>query len=65
MQISGELITVGDMASDDVQLIVGVPAVQIRTSDGRIVTVTGLTRDEARSAAEHFGSAVALNLAAA
>lgn len=62
MHFFGELVTVGDLLAEDMQPIVGVPAVQVRTADGRIVTITGLTRDEAGAAAEHFGDLVAVNL---
>lgn len=63
MQLTGELVTVGDMVQEDVPQLVGVPAVQLRTADGRIVTITGLTRDEARAAAAHFGNNLTLTLA--
>jgi hypothetical protein len=65
MQILGELVTVGDMASEDAPEILGIPAVQIRAAEGRIITITGLTRAEARAAAEHFGDQVSVNLTAA
>lgn len=64
MHLTGELLTVGDLAEEDMQSALGVPAVQLRIGDGRIVTISGLTRDEARAAAEHFGERVSINLAA-
>lgn len=62
MRISGELITVGDLVEADLQPVAGVPGFQLRLQDGRIVTISGLNRDEARAAAAHFGDLVSLNL---
>ena len=64
MRLRGELVTVGDMVAQDVPALIGVPAVQLRTADGRIVTITELTRDEARAAAVHYGNQVSLSLTA-
>jgi hypothetical protein len=65
LEVIGEMFAVGDMDEQDAPTIIGVPAVQIRLADGRIVTVTGLDRDEARTAANHFGKNVAITLALA
>jgi len=64
MNITGELVTVGEMDEDDMPEIIGVPRIQIRTESGRIITVTGLTREEVRAAAPHFLDAVSLSLTA-
>ena len=54
MRIQGELCTICDMSADDLSGMIGVPVVQIRAPDGRIVTITGLTRDEVKDAASLF-----------
>ena len=49
--VRGQLVAVGDMQSLDLSLCVGHPRVLIRTDDGRIVTICGLSRHEATSVA--------------
>lgn len=64
MNIQGKLMMVGQMAADEVPQMIDVPSLQVCMSDGRIVTITGLTVDEVRAAAPHWGDQVALNLSA-
>lgn len=54
LRLRGEMITIGDMSEDDVPPMVGVPAVQVRLAGGRVITLTGLTREECRTAVPHF-----------
>ena len=49
--VRGELVAVGDMQALDLGLCVGHPRVQIKTDEGRIVTICGLTRYEVTSLA--------------
>lgn len=62
LEMIGEMFAVGDMDEQDAPQIIGVPAVQIRRANGRIITVTGLDHDEARTAANHFGKNVVITL---
>ena len=51
LTLTGELWAIGDMQPEDAPQIVGVPMVQIQMPGGRIVTLSGLTREECRRAA--------------
>lgn len=64
MNIRGKFVVIGELSAEDVPAG-GVPAIQIKTADGRVVTVTGLSREECRSAGSLFMEQVTLSLDAA
>jgi hypothetical protein len=61
MTLTGDLCTIGELVPDDCPALVGVPALQIRMGE-RIVTLTGLTRQECAEAAAFFMDRVTLTL---
>lgn len=63
--LSGELCSLGNLAAEDLpNQIVGQPSVQIRLESGRVITLTGLTKDECIGMAAMFGDAVLLSIGA-
>ena len=54
IELSGEVVAVGDMQLDEAAGLARMPRVMLRTYDDRIVTVSGLTQDECRACAEAF-----------
>lgn len=63
MKIQGEMVAIGDLNVKDLHAqIVGVPAIQVRLADDRIITIAGLSRDECIVGAEMLGSRVVLQL---
>lgn len=67
MKLEGYFCTVGELDETDAVPIVGVPAIQLQMADGRVVTLTGLTREECREASRAglFLKTVTLTLAVA
>jgi hypothetical protein len=61
MMLTGDLCTIGELVAADCPDLVGVPAIQINM-DGRIVTLTGLTRQECAAAAAFFMDRVTLSI---
>lgn len=64
IKISGTLQALGDLQPDDIPAET-VPRALIVTPDGRVVIVSGLTREECRALAGNFGDAVELSVGAA
>lgn len=65
MKLTGYICTVGELQPGEAPEIVGVPAVQLRLTDGRIVTITGLTRADCRVAAKLYMTDAVLSIGAA
>lgn len=63
MNITGELCTIGELSESPA--CAGVPGIQIRLACGRVVTLTGLSRDECVAAAPVFLQPVRLIVEAA
>lgn len=62
MKLAGELCTVGLLTAQDVGPIGNVNGFQVKTADGRVLTVLGVTQQEAIAASAFFCDRVALQL---
>ena len=62
VRLCGELITVGDLSLDDIPFSAEEPSAQIRLPNGRVITLIGLTREEARTVASNFGLQVSIKV---
>lgn len=62
LSITGEVVSIGELTPDDAPNVVGVPHVGIKLSDGRPVTVIGLSHDECRALAPLFMGRVAVRI---
>lgn len=62
--LTGEVLTVGDIMTDDLLPFRNQPRVELRLPDGRIVLLAGLTQDECRACASRFLRDVTLSIGA-
>jgi hypothetical protein len=63
LELCGEMVTIGDLVEEDMPAqLLGTPAIQLRTADGRVITITGLSREECRTAAPLFGKQMSVSL---
>lgn len=58
--LNGEMCTIGDMQPGEEVALVGTPRLEVRLEDGRVILLSGLTRDECRVLAPLFMDRVAL-----
>lgn len=63
--IAGKVFAVGELSDADAPLTIGIPAIQLKLACGRVVTITGLSRDECAAAGPMFMSSVRLIVEAA
>jgi hypothetical protein len=62
LRLDGELVFVGDLLDDELPKLANTPSVQIQTADGRLVTITGLSREECRAVAPGLFKDVRVNI---
>ena len=62
LNLSGEIVSIGDLPEQDAPRIVGVPHIMIRRSDGSAVLISGLTQDECRACASAFMDSVSVSI---
>ncbi len=62
VRLDGELVFVGDLLDDELPKLANTPSVQIQTADGRLVTITGLSREECRAVAPGLFKDVRVNI---
>lgn len=65
LTLNGEGIQIGDIAAEELALLAGQPAISVRLSDGRVVVLVGMTRDECRACVPAFMSPARLTVSAA
>lgn len=58
--LNGEMCTIGDMQPGEEVALVGTPRLEVRLEDGRVILLSGLTRDECRALATLFMDRVSL-----
>lgn len=54
LELSGELVRMGDMQAEEVIDVAGLPRIEIMREDGSLIYVIGLTRDEVRACGAAF-----------
>lgn len=64
LNLRGEICTVGDLRLEDLQPMVDVPGVLLRMPDGRIITLSGLTREECQACSAAIESAASFRVTA-
>ena len=47
LDLTGQVVTVGNLQPEDAPDLAGLPRVELQLPDSRIITIIGLTRDEA------------------
>lgn len=49
LELNGEIVSIGDSNKDDLMHVADCARILIRHDDGRMILISGLTRDECRS----------------
>jgi len=63
INLSGQVVSMGNMDVSELPPLLAAPRVQFAMSNGRIVTLSGLTMEECRSFAPLFLSDVIISIA--
>lgn len=54
LQLDGEGVEIGDMHADALAKFAGMPALSVQLSDGRVVVLIGMTREECKACLPAF-----------